>query len=463
MQQFQLSACAILLAAFGPLTAGAQSRPAVRLNVPMEYYSLPNGLRVVLARDTTAPTVGVGVYYRVGFRTEPRDRTGFAHLFEHLMFQGSKNLGKLQFIKLVENNGGFLNGSTRFDFTNYYELMPSHTLETVLWAEADRMRGLAIDKSNLENQRDVVKNEVRVNVQNQPYGSFPWIDLPMTANSNWANAHDFYGEFKDLDAATLDNAAAFFKTYYAPNNAVLAVVGDFTSKQARQWITKYFAPIAKALPAPAVDVSEPRQTAERRSSRVDSLANRPALGLAYHVPARWTPEWYAFGLIDQILAQGPDSRLFDRLVQQASLTGDVTAGINASLGNQFNYAGPMLWLISVFHDTDKPAATLLAAIDGEIESLRSRPVDAATLARAKIKMRSTLYGIVDEQFGLGKLDLLASFALFDNSPARINQLEAGFAAVTPALIQNTAKEFLRPENRTVYTIVAGAKAPAGGR
>ena len=150
-------------------------------------------------------------------------------------------------------------------------------------------------------------------------------------------------------------------------------------------------------------------------------------------------------------------------MQQASLTGDVTAGINASLGNQFNYAGPMLWLISVFHDADKPAAMLLAAIDGEIEALRSRPVDAATLVRAKTKMRSTLYGIVDEQFGLGKLDLLASFALFDNSPARINQLEAGFAAVTPALIQSTAKEFLRPENRTVYTIVAGAKAPAGGR
>ena len=454
---------ALVLVSSPRMPAGAQVRPATRLSVPVEYYKLPNGLRVVLARDTTAPTVGVGVYYRVGFRTEPRDRTGFAHMFEHLMFQGSKNLGKLQFVKLVENNGGFLNGSTRFDFTNYYAVMPAHTLETVLWAEADRMRGLVIDKVNLENQRDVVKNEVRVNVKNQPYGSFPWIDLPMTANTNWANAHDFYGGFADLDAATLENASAFFKTYYAPNNAVLAVVGDFAPGQARAWITKYFAPIPRSAPPPLVDVSEPRQTAERRASRVDSLANRPALGLAYHVPPRWTPQWFAFGLIDQILGQGRDSRLFDRLVQQRSLTGDVSAGINAFLGNQFNYSGPMLWLVSVFHDADKPAATLLAAIDSEIDLLRSRLIDAATLTRARTKMRSALYGIVDSESGIGKLDLLASFALFDDAPARINQLEAGFAAVTPALVQSTAREFLRPENRTVYTIVAGAKAPAGGR
>jgi len=173
------------------------------LAVPVVYDTLPNGLKVVFSRDTTAPTVGVGVYYHVGFRNEPRDRTGFAHLFEHLMFQGSANLGKLEFIKLIESNGGILNGSTRFDFTNYFQIVPSHTLETILWAEADRMKGLAIDGTNLQNQKDVVKNEVRVNVLNQPYGSFPWIDLPMAANTNWYNAHNFYGELKELDAAKL--------------------------------------------------------------------------------------------------------------------------------------------------------------------------------------------------------------------------------------------------------------------
>lgn len=432
-----------------------------RLNVPVDYYTLRNGLRVVLSRDTTAPTVGVGVYYKVGFRTEPHDRTGFAHLFEHLMFQGSRNLGKLQFVKLIENNGGILNGSTRFDFTNYYEVVPSHVLETILWAEADRMKGLAIDQANLDNQRDVVKNEVRVNVKNQPYGSFPWIDLPMVANTNWANAHDFYGDFKDLDAATLENAKAFFKTFYAPNNAVLAVVGDFEPAQTRAWIERYFGGVERSESPVAPDVIEPRQASERRHSRVDSLANRPALGVAWHVPPRWTPEWFAFGLIDQILAEGRDSRLFDKLVTQKSLTGDVSAGINWGLGNQFNYEGPMLWELSMFHDTGTPAQALLDAMDQEIELLRTRPVDAATLERAKTKMRSQLYGVADEQYGLGKLDLLASFALFDNDPGRINALEKNFDAVSAALIEKTAKDWLRRENRTVYTIVPGAKNTGG--
>ncbi len=194
------------------------------------------------------------------------------------MFQGSGNLGKLEFIKLIESNGGLLNGSTRFDFTNYFEIVPAHTLETMLWAEADRMKGLAIDSSNLNNQRDVVKNEVRVNVLNQPYGSFPWIDLPMAANQNWFNAHNFYGDLHDLDAATLTDASAFFRRYYAPNNAVLVVVGDFVPTQAKAWIQKYFAAIPQVeLPA-APDLSEPPQQTERHASRVDSLANRPAVG-----------------------------------------------------------------------------------------------------------------------------------------------------------------------------------------
>ena len=170
----------------------------------------------------------IAVYYNIGFRIEPRDRTGFAHLFEHLMFQGSANLGKMEFIKLVEKNGGVLNGSTRFDFTNYFQVVPSNAVETMLWAEADRMKGLAIDTANLNNQRDVVKNEVRVNVINQPYGGFPWIDLPMRANTNWYNAHNFYGDMGDLDKANLADAQAFFHTYYAPNNAVLVVTGDIS-------------------------------------------------------------------------------------------------------------------------------------------------------------------------------------------------------------------------------------------
>ncbi len=427
-----------------------------KLIVDSDYYTLPNGLKVVLSRDTTVPTVGVGVYYHVGFRNEPRNRTGFAHLFEHMMFQGSGNLGKLEFIKLIEDNGGLLNGSTRFDFTNYYQVVPSHTLETVLWAEADRMKGLQIDATNLKNQQDVVKNEVRVNVLNQPYGTFPWIDLPMTANENWYNAHNFYGELRELEAATLEDVSAFFKTFYAPNNSVLAIVGDFDPAKAREWTEKYFASIPQVEQPAAPDLSEPRQDKEKRASRVDKLATRPALGIAYHVPPRWTADWYAIGLIDQILAQGRDSRLYDALVQRTGLTSDVNAGVNWGLGNMFNYEGPMLWMMAVFHDRDKPADSLLKVIDAEMELLRTTPVDSATLDRARTKMRSQLYSIVEEFSGLGKLDLLAAFALFDNDPSKINELEDGFAAVTPEQIMKTAQEWLRPTNRTVYTVVAGA-------
>ncbi len=435
---------------------GSESDAPTTLTVESDYYSLPNGLKVVLSRDTTVPTVGVGVYYHVGFRNEPRGRTGFAHLFEHLMFQGSANLGKMEFIKLIENNGGLLNGSTRFDFTNYYQVVPSHTLETVLWAEADRMKGLAIDTTSLKNQQDVVKNEVRVNVLNQPYGTFPWIDLPMTANENWYNAHNFYGELSELEAATLEDASAFFRTYYAPNNAVLAIVGDFEPAAARQWVEKYFAAIPKVdQPAPP-DLTEPRQEKEKRASRVDKLATRPALGIAYHVPPRWSADWYAMGLIDQILGQGRDSRLYDALVQRTGLTSDVGAGINWGLGNMFNYEGPMLWMVAVYHDRDKSADSLLTVIDSEIESLRTTPVDSATIERARTKMRSSLYSIVEEFSGLGKLDLLASFALFDNDPSKFNALEEGFAQVTPEQIMKTASEWLRRENRTVYTVVPGA-------
>src|SRR6266436_1962607 len=251
---------ALMLLWTAPANAGPSS--AAEFKVPVEYYKLPNGLRVVLSPDRTSPTICIGVYYRIGFRIEPKDRTGFAHLFEHMMFQGSQNLGKMEFIKLVQSNGGVLNGSTRFDFTNYFEIVPSHTLEMALWAEADRMRGLAINQDNLTNQQGVVKSEVRVNVLNRPYGGFPWLDMPQYANSNWYNSHNFYGDLKDLDAATLGDVSAFFKTYYAPNNAAMAVTGDFDSKETLAWIQKYFGDIPSQKLPPSPDISEPRQEKE---------------------------------------------------------------------------------------------------------------------------------------------------------------------------------------------------------
>ncbi len=447
---------ALVAALVLPVSASAQ-QPASSYTLPVEYHTLDNGLKVVLSRDTTAPIAVVAVYYNIGFRIEPKDRTGFAHLFEHMMFQGSEHLGKNQFISLVMSNGGVLNGSTRFDYTNYFQIVPAHTVETILWAEADRMLGLDITQANLTNQQGVVKSEVRVNVLNQPYGGFPWLDLPQHANTNWYNAHNFYGDLAHLDAATLADVQQFFRTYYAPNNAAVVVRGDIDTKQTLEWVKKYFGGIPRQNVPPLPDISEPRQEKEKRVVQEDKLATRPALAVGYHHPKRNTPEFYAMGLIDQLLVQGSDSRLYQALVQKQGLTGDIQGGANVLLGNMFNVNGPTLWTAFLFHDADKTADQILAALDTEIEKLRTTPVSAEELQRALVKRRSSLFATTEEMFGFGAADLLASYALFDDNPAMVNQLEAEFAKVTPELILKTAQEYLRPTNRTILVVKPGAK------
>src|SRR5688500_2812162 len=336
MSRVFLSALVLITTLAAP---SAQSPAPAKVTVPVEYHKLANGLKVVLSRDTASPTAVVAVYYNIGFRIEPKDRTGFAHLFEHMMFQGSEHLGKNAFIGLVQSNGGILNGSTRFDFTNYFTIIPAHTVETILWGEADRMRGLKITQENLANQQGVVKNEVKVGVLNQPLGGFPWLDLPQIANTNWYNAHNFYGDLAHLDAATLGDVQQFFKTYYAPNNAVLVVTGDIDVQQTLGWAKRYFESIPAAQVPALPDISEPRQEKEKRSNKVDELANRPALALGYHHPARNSPEYYAMGLIDQILVQGQDSRLYQAIVQRRGLAGTVEGGANPGLGSMFDVKG----------------------------------------------------------------------------------------------------------------------------
>jgi predicted Zn-dependent peptidase len=437
----------------------AAARASGGVQIPVEYYKLDNGLRVVLSRDASAPTVTVGVYYHIGFRIEPRERTGFAHLFEHLMFQGSENLGKMEFIRLVEGNGGVVNGSTTFDYTNYFEIVPAHVLETVLWAEADRMRSLAITQDNLSNQQGVVKNEVRVNVLNQPYGGFPWLTMPQVANENWFNAHNFYGDLADLDAATLADARRFFEDYYAPNNAVLVVAGDFDAAAARGWIQKYFAAIPGRPLPPRPDIAEPEQQAGKRHNYVDRLAPRPALALAWHVPERGTPEHWAFSLLDQILLQGEDSLLWQRLVQQRGYSGGVGGGINL-LGNEFTYDGPMLWMVYLVHDPAVTADAIVADIDAEIAKLQAAPPTAEQMRRAMTKTRAALYDLAGSSTRFGLLDLLACFALFDDDPARVNRIESELAKVTPELVSEVARRYLTPARRTLQAVEPGAAAGA---
>jgi zinc protease len=433
--------------------------------IPVEYYKLPNGLRVVLSPDHTSPIICVGVYYHIGFRIEPRDRTGFAHLFEHMMFQGSQNLGKMEFVKLVQTNGGILNGSTRFDFTNYFEVLPSNKLETALWAEADRMGGLAVTDANLTNQQGVVGSEVKQNVLNRPLGGFPWLDMPQYANTNWYNAHNFYGDIKDIEAAKLAEVQDFFKTYYAPNNAALAIVGDFDPAEAKKFVEKYFGPLKASNLPPQPDLKEPRQEKEKRETKVDALTKRPALAFAYHAPERGTPEYYAMILLDQILIEGDDSLLHQELVQKRGYTGGIEGGINL-LGNPYNYQGPMLFIADVLYDPSTKPDDIIAAIDGVVEPLRTKPVDQKTLDRALVKARSDLYDTFGTQGGFGLMDILASFALFDDDPGKVNTLASQLEKVTPELLQKTAAEYLRPENRTVLVVepkaASAEPAPAAG-
>ncbi len=324
--------------------------PLPGLQIPVESRTLKNRLRVVVSPDHTAPLVTVGVYYKIGFRLEPRGRSGFAHLFEHMMFQGSENAGKMEHIKLINSSGGVLNGTTHYDLTNYFEAVPSNALERVLWLEADRMRALKVDDENLRNQRDVVKEEVRVNVLNQPYGGFPWLDLPPVAFRNWANAHNFYGDFADLDAATLADVRAFFKTYYVPTNAVLVIVGDVEPEVAFDLARRHFEDIFGGAQPMTADVNEPAQTDERRGIVEEKFGTLPAVAIGYRAPARHTPDWYAAALLDYALHGGRAGRFYRRLVQEQKLAVEVAG----DTGDLIELNGPCQIVTHVFY---KPEVT----------------------------------------------------------------------------------------------------------
>ena len=459
MRMTFVAAATLALSSVASGTALAQ--PAAKpsgLKIDSQYYKLPNGLKVVLSRDPSVPTATVAVYYGIGFRIEPRNRTGFAHLFEHLMFQGSANAPKGQFDKIIYDNGGINNGSTRFDYTNYYEVVPSNALESVLWVEGDRMARLDVTADALKNQQGVVTNEVKVNVINQPYGGWPWLDMPQLANVNWYNAHNFYGDLTELEAATLDDVKQFYESYYRPNNAVLVVAGDIDYAATRAMIERYFGAIPKGPPLKLPSIAEPKQAKEKFRVKEDQLAPKPAYTVAWHMPARGSPQWYAMGLIDQIVAQGQDSRLYDKLVRQTGIASGMQAGINVGLGNMYNYNGPMLWTVGFIHDPAKSREEITAAVDSVIDDIRTKPVSAEELERARTKIRSGLYNLADPSTRFGLVDLLAVGAMWENDPNWVNGLEAGFNKVTPQLIQSTAREYLRPTNRSVLLV---QPAPAG--
>ena len=424
------------------------------LQIPIEETKLDNGLRVVISPDRAAPVVTVGVYYNIGFRLEPRGRSGFAHLFEHMMFQGSENAGKMEHIKLVNSSGGVLNGSTHYDVTNYFQAVPSNALARMLWLEADRMRALKVDEENLRNQRDVVKEEVRVNVMNRPYGGFPWLDLPPVAFQNWANAHNFYGDFADLDAATLDDVQTFFKTYYAPNNAVLLIVGEVDPPEGFRLAQQYFGDIpSNSLPAQA-DVSEPPQKEERRGAVEEAFGTLPAIAVGYQAPARRTPDWFALAMLDQALHGGRAGRIHRRLVLEKQVAVDTEGGIQYPVGNLFDYNGPTLMVTRILHKPEYSAEKTLETYDEVIGEVQEQGVSEDELEQVKVKFRSDYFSMLEGGMGgymprYGLMHLLACFALFDGEPGLVNTILDGFQKVTRARLQTAAQKFLVPSNRSI--------------
>jgi zinc protease len=424
------------------------------VNVPVVYYKLPNGLRVVISEDHVAPVVTVGVYYNVGFRVEPKGRTGFAHLFEHMMFQGSANVKKFEHAKFVEANGGNLNGHTDFDYTNYFETLPSNRVELGLWLESDRMRSLDVSEENLKNQQNVVSEEIRVNVLNQPYQLFEWIDLWQNAFTNWNNSHNGYGDLVDVNAATIADVRNFFKTYYAPNNAVLTVVGDVDVAEVKRMVAKHFSNIPAQPAPPKPDLTEPPQTKEKKVVQTDKLANLPALAMGYHIPAQNSPDFPAMALLAQIL-QGDDSaRWFQRLVKDKELTIDLTGGLNY-FGNEFDYNGPMIMTTRTTYKPGHKAEDVVREMDAVIAELGRQGVTEKELADAKVRFKSNFYSQLESTFG--KTHLLSVLALFRDDPNQINSLLQPFEKVTTAQIKTVAAKYLVAANRTVIDRVPEAK------
>ncbi len=425
-----------------------------RLNIPVESATLENGLRVVVSPNRTAPVVTVGVYYNIGFRLEPRGRSGFAHLFEHMMFQGSENAGKMMHIKLINSSGGVLNGSTHYDVTNYYQSAPSNALERLLWLEADRMRALKVDDENLRNQRDVVKEEVRVNVLNQPYGGFPWLDMPPVAFRNWPNAHNFYGDFADLDAATLADVQQFFRTYYAPSNAVLLILGDVTTEEGFALARRHFANIPAGPPRPQADTSEAPIDSERRAEVEEKFGTLPGIAVGYRAPERRTLDWYSLAMLDQALHGGRAGRVYRQLVLEKQIAVDASGGIHYPVGDLFDYNGPTLLVSRFLYKPEYSAEQSLAAYDEVLDAVRQKGIDRDELEQCKVKFRSDYIASLEGGHGAyipryGLMHYMACFTLFDGDPTLVNSILEGFLAVSPEQVRDVAQKYLDSKRRAL--------------
>jgi predicted Zn-dependent peptidase len=393
------------------------------------------------------------VLYDVGIRSEPEGRTGFAHLFEHLMFQGSANLEKLAHFRYVQSSGGMFNGSTHFDYTNYFEALPSNALERGLFLEADRMLSPRITSENLANQIAVVKEEIRVNVLNRPYGGFPWLELPPVLFDTFPNAHNGYGGFVDLESATVDDAADFFDRYYAPANAVLAVAGDLDVEQTLTLIDTHFAPIPKRPKPIRPDFGEPPLTGERRAVTTDAHAPIPAVAVGYRVPdpvAR-LDDHLAGVLLGEVLSDGDASRLQRRLVQRDHVVTDVSAYLG-EFGDPFDERDPTAFTITAHYPNPESMERILTAVDEELARVATDGLEPGELDRVRTRLISVLFREMDAV--LSRTLEFAKFELIFGRAELIAELPARLAAITEADVQAAAAA-LRPDGRAVVELIAG--------
>lgn len=433
--------------------------PGADVTIPIERFKLPNGMRVILSRDNAVPVVAVYVIYGVGARSEEKGRTGFAHLFEHMMFEGSANAPKGVHDKMIESNGGVLNGSTHPDFTDYFETLPSNKLATALWLESDRMRSLAITEENLKNQKEAVKQERRLSFDNRPYATAIVDRWPLLAFQNWQSSHSLIGSFEDLNAASVEDVAKFFRTYYAPNNAVLVIVGDIQIAPARKLVETYFADIPSQPQPQHPDMSEPANAQPRHEQYSDPLARVPGVVIGYPGPARRTPDYYALNMVDALLTGGESSRFQLDLVKGKESVIQYEANLGWPFASASDYKAPGNYGIFLLYKPNFTAKQIVDQVQDELTRIQKDGVDPKELDRVRTFLRSAR--INQLQSSLSRAQLLGQYELFDGNPELINTELTDFLAVTPAQIQAAAKKYLTPERRTVLEIVpAPKKGPA---
>ncbi len=437
-----------------PAPSAPASAPAAPASYAVERALLGNGLRVVVAPDRSSPVVAVAVYYDVGIRSEPEGRTGFAHLFEHLMFQGSASLAKTEHFTYVQGSGGTLNGSTHLDYTNYYEVLPSSATELALFLEADRMRSVALTQENLENQVAVVQNEIRVNVLNRPYGGFPWILLPPVLYRTFANAHNGYGDFVDLESATLDDAQSFFDRYYAPGNAVLTVAGDVDPAEVLRLAERHFGDIpARQVPA-RPDFAEPPPSGEQRAVHTDRLAPAPAVALGWRVPDPADLDAYLpYVVLAEVLTDGDAARLQDRMLLR-DRTATSVGGYLGVMGDPLDARDPTPLLLEVHHPPEVPVDTVVKTVDEEVDRLAQGGLAPGELERTVARMTARYLREIDPV--LGRAQAMSVFEQQRDRAELVNELPALLAAVPADAVQAAAARL--GGDRAVLEVQPGSAA-----